>query len=299
MLIPMTNKLKTFALLALVYVLFDKSFGQPPVRIPDTSHPIRIGAVAYSPDVVTVFQGLTSYLNKNGLQSDYVLYSNYDSLVRALDHREVDIAWNTPLAHAKFHVQNRCNSQTLVMRDVDFNVRSVLVVRTDSPIKSPTDLTGRQLVLGSSQAAEATVLPLYYLKNEGVDLSKVEILSLDEEVDSKGNPCSSPWHVLQALRDGRGDAGIITEDLWNGEKDRSSTDGSLRLVWTSPPFSHCVFTAAADFDKSLASRFTELMTAMNPNEPTTSAVMRLEGTNKWLRGSPEGFENLVEAVRAE
>jgi ABC-type phosphate/phosphonate transport system substrate-binding protein len=215
---PMTVKRKTFAMLALVCILFDRSFGQPPEKTLDPSDQIRIGAVAYSPDVVTVFQKLTSYLNQNGLQSDYVLYSNYDSLVRALDVGEVDIAWNTPLAHAKFHVQNHCNSQTLVMRDVDFNIRSVLVVRADSHIKSPLDLIGKQLVLGSSQAAEATVLPLYYLKNEGVDLSKVEILSLDAEVDSKGNPCSSPWHVLQTLRVGRGDAGIITEDLWNGEK---------------------------------------------------------------------------------
>jgi ABC-type phosphate/phosphonate transport system substrate-binding protein len=183
------------------------------------------------------------------------------------------------------------------MRDVDFNVRSVLVARADPEIKSPKELTGRQLVLGSSQAAEATVLPLYFLKNAGVDLSKVEVWSLDAEVDSEGNPCSSPWHVLQALRDGRGDAGIITEDLWNGEKEHPSMHGSLRLVWKSPAFSHCVFTAAATFDKSLAARFTQLMTSMDPNEPTTSDVMRLEGTKKWLRGSPDGFRNLVEALR--
>jgi ABC-type phosphate/phosphonate transport system substrate-binding protein len=75
--------------------------------------------------------------------------------------------------------------------------------------------------------------------------------------------------------------------------------GNLRLVWTSPPFSHCVFTAAAEFDKGLAARFTELMASMDPNEPATSDVMRLEGTMKWLRGSPDGFEDLVEAVRTE
>jgi ABC-type phosphate/phosphonate transport system substrate-binding protein len=295
----MTAKRKTFVLLVWLCILFNDSFGQPPGQTLEPSDQIRIGAVAYSPDVVTVFQGLTSYLNKNGLPSDYVLYSNYNSLVRALDQGEVDIAWNTPLAHANFHVQNRCSSQTLVMRDVDFNIRSLLVVRANSPIKSPKDLVGRQLILGSSQAAEASVLPLYYLKNEGVDLSRVKILSLDAEVDSKGNPCASPWHVLQALRDGRGDAGIITEDLWNHEKDLPSAHDSLRLVWTSPPFSHCVFTAAAEFDKSLAAQFTQLMTSMDPNEPTTSEVMRLEGTKKWLPGSPDGFENLVEAVRAE
>jgi hypothetical protein len=74
--------------------------------------------VAYSPDAVTIFQGLTRYLNKNGLPSDYVLYSSYDALVTALDRGEIEIAWNTPLAHARYHVKNECQSQTLVMRDV-------------------------------------------------------------------------------------------------------------------------------------------------------------------------------------
>lgn len=143
----------------------------------------RIGAVAYSPDAVTIFQGLTGYLTKRGLPADYVLYSNYDALVAALDRGEIDIAWNTPLAHAKYHLKNDCTSQTLVMRDVDIGFRSVLVAGAAAKIKSPADLAGKLLVLGSSQAAEATVLPLHYLKKSGVDFSLVKIVSLDAEVD--------------------------------------------------------------------------------------------------------------------
>ena len=256
----------------------------------------RIGAVAYSPAAVTIFQGLTRYLNKHGLPADYVLYSNYDSLVAALAKGEIDIAWNTPLAHAKFHVQSQCSSQTLVMRDVDVGIRSVLVARSDAKITSPGDLAGKKLVLGSSQAAEATVLPLHFLKKEGMDLSQVVLVSLDAEVDSQGNPCASPQHVLQALRSGRGDAGIITADLWERVRSESSAPVSLRAIWTSPPFSHCVFTAAAKFDKDRALAFTKLMQAMDPADSATRDVMRLEGTKQWLPGSDTGFKDLVEAL---
>jgi ABC-type phosphate/phosphonate transport system substrate-binding protein len=260
---------------------------------------VRIGAVAYAPSAVTIFNGLTRYLNKNGLTSDYVLYSNYDSLVAALARNEIDIAWNTPLAHAQYHVGNECRSQTLVMRDVDVDIHATIVVRDDSDIKSPADLAGKKLILGSNQAAEATVLPLHFLKSEGVALDKIELVSLDAEVDSKGNPCASPEHVLQALRAGRGDAGIITTGLWNREKNRPAAQGALRQVWTSPAFSHCVFTASDILDKSTAARFTKLMTAMDPKEPATADVMRLEGTRKWLPGSPKGFEDLVEALKTQ
>src|SRR6202046_1366126 len=62
-----------------------------------------IGAVAYAPSAVTVFENLRRYFGKTDLPVDYVLYSNYDSLVDALKSGHVDIAWNTPLAHARYH----------------------------------------------------------------------------------------------------------------------------------------------------------------------------------------------------
>lgn len=282
-----------FAVLALSLGLANTGFPDEPTRETDRSLTTRIGAVAYSPAAVTIFRSLTGYLNKNGLPSDYVLYSNYDSLVAALDRGEVDIAWNTPLAHAQYHVNNKCSSQTLVMRDVDVGVRSILVARADSGIKSIKDLTGKKLVLGSSQAAEATVLPIYFLKKQGIDFSKVKLVSLDSEVDGQGNPCASAQHVLKALRDGRGDAGIITAEVWEGIKHER---GSLEQVWKSPPFSHCVFTAAAHFDKQRATRFTQLMQDMDPNEDATKDLMQQEGTRKWLPGSADGFKDLVEAL---
>lgn len=267
-------------------------------KSPET-RPVRIGAVAYSPSVVTVFQGMKQYLNQRDFPADYVLYSNYDALVAALDKGEIEIAWNTPLAHAQYHVKNACASQTLVMRDVDRDVRSVLLVGADSAIQAPKDLAGKRLILGSEDAAEATVLPLHFLAQQGLDLKQVTIVSLDQEVDFKGNPCCSPEYVLKALREGRGDAGIVTEELWRAFQNEESVGPELRVAWTSPAFSHCVFTAAAGFDKQLAARFTELMVAMKPDDAATADVMSLEGTRKWLPGSPEGFEPLVEALRAK
>jgi phosphonate transport system substrate-binding protein len=260
---------------------------------------VRIGAVAYAPSAVTVFENLRRYFAKTDLPVDYVLYSNYDSLVDALRKGHVDIAWNTPLAHAQYHLLCNGQSQTLVMRDVDCDFRCKLLVRKESGIKGPTGLQGKTLALGSREAAEATVLPLYYLKKEGVQLDKVKLLRLDEEVDLRGNPCSSPLHVLKALRAGRADAGIVGERLWNDLVARKALEvDGLLAVWTSPAFSHCVFTAANDFDKTLAARFTRLMLAMDGKDEGTAEILRLEAASTWVAGSPDGFETLIEALRA-
>jgi ABC-type phosphate/phosphonate transport system substrate-binding protein len=261
---------------------------------------VRVGAVAYSPAAVTIFEDIRRYFDRQGMPLDYVLYSNYDALVEALRKGDVDIAWNSPLAHARYHRKAGNASQALVMRDVDCNFRSMVVVRADANIRTLDDLKGKTLILGSSQAAEATVLPIHFLRREGFSLGRVKVHSLDGLVDLRGNPCSSEVHVLKALRDGRGQAGVIGERLWKHLSQHQPDQVSgLRALWVSPPFSHCVFTASKDFDKGLAARFTRLMLAMDPNDPLTAEAMRLEGTRKWVAGSQEGFQELFKILPVE
>lgn len=262
----------------------------------DQPRTVKIGGVAYNPDTVTVFSNLCRYLKSRGFAADFVLYSNYDALEQALERDEIDIAWNTPLAHARYHV-SKGKSRTLAMRDVDCGFRSVIVARKDSGISDPKGLEGKTLALGSRDAAEATVLPLHYLSKEGVKLDRVKTLKLDEERDFRGNPCGSPQHVLKAVREGRAQAGIIGENLWRGASKSEGQD-SLIAVWTSPSFSHCVFTASSEFDASLAESFADLMVKMTPNDPGCSDVLRLEGAQRWVKGSPDGFKDLIDALHA-
>jgi phosphonate transport system substrate-binding protein len=261
---------------------------------------VRIGAVAYAPSAVTVFENVRRYFAKTDLPVDYVLYSNYDALVDALRHGHVDIAWNTPLAHARYHLLCDGRSQTLAMRDVDCNFRCRLLVRKESGITATRGLAGKTLALGSREAAEATVLPLYYLKKEGVPLDQVKFLRLDEELDLRGNPCSSPQHVLKALREGRAHAGVVGDRLWEDLKARKAPEvEGLQAIWTSPSFSHCVFTAAKDFDPGRGALFTRLMLAMDGKDECTAEILRLEGARRWVAGSPDGFTTLIDALRAE
>lgn len=264
---------------------------------PSKSKTVRIGAVAYAPRTVTIFQGIKRYLNKHGLQSDYVLYSNYNALQQALKEGDVDIAWNTPLAHARYHLACGGKSKTLAMRDVDRGLRAVVIARVDSSIQSAKELSVARFVLGNRNSTETYILPLYQLKKQGIEVDVSKAVRLDGK-GSRAKSGSSPRHVLAALKRGRGEVGIIRERMWRSMEKQQKKSGKteFRLVWKSPSFSHCVFTAAADFDEKLAKRFTKLMLAMDPKKPATADIMRLEGTKKWFPGSQEGFEDLFKAV---
>src|SRR5436309_10290900 len=114
--------------------------------------PILVGAVAYDPRVVPIWEGMRDYFREAGLPIDYVLFSNYDSQVRALLAKHIDIAWNTNLAWVKVHRRTSGMCRALAMRDVDARFTSVFVARADSAIRSLADLRGKRLALGSADS---------------------------------------------------------------------------------------------------------------------------------------------------
>jgi len=181
---------------------------------------------------------------------------------------------------------------------VDCDCRVVLLVHKESGVRKPADLAGVRMVFGSRDAAEATLLPIHFLKQEGVDVGKLQVVSLAGEVDEKGNPCASEWHVFEALKKGRAQAGIVGERLWADlQKKQPAEAAKFTPVWTSPRFSHCVFTARKDFDRALGESFTRLMVEMDARDSLCQEVLKLEGAGKWVAGSQDGFEVVFQALR--
>jgi hypothetical protein len=61
---------------------------------------VRLGGAA-SPTYISVFRGLQAHFRRHGIELDWVLYSDYDALVEAFVKREIDLAWNAPLAYVR------------------------------------------------------------------------------------------------------------------------------------------------------------------------------------------------------
>jgi phosphonate transport system substrate-binding protein len=263
---------------------------------------LKIGAVAYSPDSVTIFRAMRHYFAKNQMPVEFVLFSTYDGLNEALEKGQVAVAWNSPLGHAKFHLKVG-DSQALVMRDVDVNYRVKLIARKDAGISGLADLPGRSMVFGSCDSADSTVLPVYFLKKDGVNFDTVKLVSLHNEVDEIGCPCHSQHHVLAALLKGRGQTGVISAELWRKlQETKPEQAAQLKEVWTSPPFSHCVFTARKDFPKEIGERFSKLLLAMDGKDPLTGEILKLEHCGKWVpagQQAQEGYADLLKALRQQ
>src|SRR5687768_17152625 len=110
---------------------------------------LLLGAVAYDPKVVLIWEGMRDHFRAMGVPLDFALFSYYEAQVDSLLRGHIDIAWNTPLAHVQVQQRTEGRSIALAMRDTDRDFHSRLVVRSDAGVRTVRDLEGKTLAVGS------------------------------------------------------------------------------------------------------------------------------------------------------
>ena len=100
---------------------------------------VRLGGTA-TVSHMEVFQGLKKLFRRQGIDLDWVLYSGYDEMVDAFVRGEIDLAWNGPLSYVKIKRLAADGVRVIAMRDVDINVTTHFITRSDSGIETIEDL---------------------------------------------------------------------------------------------------------------------------------------------------------------
>ncbi len=274
----------------------------------DQADTIWIGAVAYDPKVVTIWEGMRSYLrDEASLPVEIVLFQSYGAQVRALLAPagelapRIDIAWNTNLAYLQSVEWSGGRCTPLAMRDTDLGWMTKIVTPTGGPIRTLDDLRGRVLALGSRDSGHAAILPVHFLAELGLAEGRdYQTLRFDTDLGKHGDTGTSEIHVLRAVLEGKADAGAIGSPAWSGVQEQALVPaGSLTEVWASPPYSHCMFTARPGLDEGIGRRFAEALSKMSFDDPRHRPVLEAEGLKRWLPADVTGYDSLREASRTQ
>ena len=268
------------------------------------SRTIRVGAVAYDPKVVGIWEGMRRYFHEEAqLSVEVVLFQSYEAQVAALlalpgePLPRIDIGWNTNLAYiqADHWSDHRC--RPIAMRDSDVGWTTKIVAVTGGPVARLADLKQRTLALGSRDSGHAAILPVYLLQREGlVEQKDYRTLRFNSDVGKHGDTGTSESDVVRAVLDGRADAGAIGSPFWNAVRsERLVPEGALTVIWSSQPFNHCMFTARSDLDPALEQRFAKALFAMSYDNPTHRPVLEAEGLRQWIAPQLEAYAELREA----
>jgi ABC-type phosphate/phosphonate transport system substrate-binding protein len=266
---------------------------------------ILLGAVAYDPKVVTIWDGFRTWLRSRGLDFDYVLYSNYERQAADLVDGRVDVAWNSPLAWVRARRLAAARGAALTpvtMRDTDCDLRSVIVVRADSPVTALGDLAGRVVATGAVDSPQATLLPLSLLRSAGlVPGADVTVRRFDVGVGLHGDHVGGERDAARALFAAdpaeRPDAAcMIDANLLLFGREGVLPAGAVRVLAQTPLYDHCTMTAgpgAAEADVALLG---DLLRGMDYADAAVRPLLDLEGLKQWRPPRLTGYEQLERAV---
>jgi len=284
---------------------------------------LLLGAVAYDPKVVTIWDGFRAWLRGEGLDFDYILYSNYERQVEDLVAGRIGVAWNSPLAWVRAHRLASAAGVTLTpvtMRDTDCDLRSVVVVRADSPAQSPRDLRGRVVATGAVDSPQATLIPLSLLRAAGLHPAaeaaavtgaaagagadpgaEVRVRRFDIGVGLHGDHIGGERDAARALfaidaADRVDAACMIDANLLLFTREGTLPSGAVRVLAQTPPYDHCTMTAGPGASESDAARFGQLLLGMDYADPALRPLLDLEGLKQWQPPRLSGYAQLERAV---
>lgn len=276
---------------------------------------ILLGAVAYDPKVVGIWDIIRDYSNEYGCKLDYVLFSNYERQVDSLLKGHIDIAWNTNVAWIRTLYATDNKAKAIAMRDTDLHWSTKFVVKKDSKIKNIEALKGKKLGVGSADSSQANIMAIYYLNKNGlkikesdinnseIDKESVNIIRYNSDLGKHGDTGRSEWDVLEGLKNGSLDAGTIGSNTWIRILEEGLyPDGELISFYTSPDFCHCNFTVMPNIDSEISDNFVKMLMSQKKENPIIKKMMAMEGLNEWIiTGEKElkGYDTLYEAMREQ
>lgn len=263
------------------------------------THRIVLGAVAYDPKVVTIWDGFQRFFALHGFEFDYVLYTNYERQVEQHFAGAFDVAWNSPLAWIEAERVARARgrkARAIAMRDTDCDLTSVVLVRQDGP-KTAAELRGKVVGVGASDSPQATLLPLEHLASLGLEPGRhFEVRRFDVLVGKHGDHVGGERLAAQALVRGEVDAAcVIDGNHLAFSADGTLPRGSVRVLAQTGPFDHCNFTVLDGVDEGSVARFRELLFGMRYDDPAVRPLMDLEGLKQWREGRTSGYAALERA----
>ena len=259
---------------------------------------IRLGGAASNAYLIA-FPGIKEHFRKQGIDLDWVLYSDWDALVEAFVNKEIDLAWNGPLAYVKIKRRLADPCQVVAMRDTDVGLVTHFITGPNSDISKVEHLGGKRFAFGSRGSVETGLLAYHFLKEAGINpRNDLALCTFYEE--RQPSHLSGERDVVHRVMEREYDAGAVCQTtLVAMEMEGSMSRDAFRIFWTTPAYSHCCFTAQGEMNRSLSEKITRAFVSMDYKDAVGKQVMDAEGCRAFVPGIIEGWEALEKVALEE
>jgi len=140
------------------------------------------------------------------------------------------------------------------------------------------------------------LLPYYFLQQLGLNAAHdLAVCSFYDE-----RQASADWDerdVVERVGRREYDAGAVSRRTIEPlQAEGTVAPDGLRIIWSSPGYSHCCFTAHSDMDPVLIQKITQAFVAIDARDPAGKAVLEGEACKAFVPGITTGWETLEKAA---
>ncbi len=210
------------------------------------------------------YKNLSKYLSKElNLPVEIIIVGKVKELLHLYDERHVDISITCPVVY--FELKDKKNIEAAAVIKINGKIKEsgVIVVRSDSDIKTVHDLKDKKLTLGSSICASNCVMPLYVLSKEGITYKDIP------DLWSSGSDRAAILAVIAGIADAAG----VKEETALKFKDKG-----IRILTKSPYVPRYVVNISKDLPENLYNKILNVL--YNLKDEKTLKKLGIDGFEK-------------------
>ncbi len=239
-------------------------------------------------ELLRKFEPLGAYLEEQlGMPVKFVPVTDYAAVVEALASDRVDLAWLGGFTYVQAKLKSG-DAIPLVQRKRDAQFTSKFIT-ADKSVKSLQDLKGKTFVFGSISSTSGSLMPRYFMQQEGIDADKF----FSRIAFSGAHDATAAW--VQA---GKASAGVLNAAVWDKLVAAGKVDtNKVHAFATTPTYFDYNWTVRGKLDKALTEKIKTAFLNLDPTNPKHKAILDLQGAQRFIETSPENYSSIEAAAR--
>jgi phosphonate transport system substrate-binding protein len=240
---------------------------------------------------VRKFTPIAQYLEqKLGVKVEFTPVNDYPAAVEALVNKKVDLVWFGGFTHVQANLRSGGKIVPLAQREEDTKFQSVFIAKTNSGIKTLTDMKGKQISFGSQSSTSGHLMPRSFLLQAG----------LNPEKDFRRVAYSGAHDAtIASVVSGKVDAAALDITVWRKFVSENKVDTKdVDVFYTTSPYFNYNWSVHADMPAAMQERVKKALLDLNPADAAQAEILRLNRATRYVPTSPANYKGLEAAARS-
>lgn len=237
------------------------------------------------------FTPLANYLEKQlNMKVQFTPVTDYPAAVESLVNKKVDLVWFGGFTFVQASIRSGGKIVPLAQREEDTKFQSVFISKTNSGIKSLTDMKGKQVSFGSQSSTSGHLMPRSFLLQANIDPEK----------DFKRIAYSGAHDAtIASVVSGKVDAAALDITVWQKFVTENKVNTQdVNVFFSTPTYFNYNWSVHSDMPIQQRDKIKAALLGLNASNPEHAEILKLNRATRYVSTTPENYKGLESAARS-